>query len=883
MPLSPATRFGAYEIVALIGEGGMGEVYRARDTRLDRDVAIKVLPAALADNAERVARFEREAKVLAALNHPNIAAIYGFEDGAIVMELVDGPTFADRIKSRPLPLDEALAIASQIADALEAAHEKGIVHRDLKPANIKVTPEGAVKVLDFGLAAMAHDEIPANSLATTLTVSPSRTGIIMGRAAYMSPEQARGQKVDRRADVWAFGVVLFEMLAGRQLFIGETMADTLAAVLRETPDWERVPREVRRLLRACLEKDPRRRLQSIGDWRLPLGEPTPQVPSPLRSRSGYGAIGWIAASVALIALLVLSFVHFREARPQGRTQRYTIATPEKVTVQSVAISPDGRYIVLAGSVNGNQQLWLRPLDALQFQPMPGTDGANSPIWSPDSRFLGFAAQGKLKKIAVTGGPAQTLCDIQGFIGGSWNRDNVIIFPPGGKGIQRVPARGGALPAEVGKIAGLPGYPVFLPDDRHFLYVQPSASREGAGIYLASLDGKENRRLLANVSRVTYSPAPDDPSKSRGYLLFIRENTLMAQPFDARKLQLSGDAFPVAEGAGTGFSFGIYVPLSASENGVLLYTGGGTAGNGGRIVWYDRGGKVIGPAVKDGNAADPSLSPDEKSMVFTRVSGASRDIWLRDLVRRTDRPLTSGNQSLQPVWSPKGDRIAYRVNRGVPGDIYEKPVDGSGEEQLVLTTPNFKVPNQWSRDGRFIVYHEGGGTTTQRDVWVLPVDDRGRASGEPFPFVQSQSNETDGQLSPDSLWMAYVSDESGQNEVYVRPFPSGKVIGPISTAGGVMPRWRGDGKEMFYISGDKKMMAVPVVRAQPSSTAGGKPVFDAGTPAPLFDVNLANPDSLPYQYDVTADGKHFLVNTSSDDTASSPPLIVVVNWNGSGTK
>jgi serine/threonine protein kinase len=435
MPLSTGSRLGSYEILALIGAGGMGEVYRATDTKLGREVALKILPDAFARDVERMARFEREARVLAALNHPNIAQIYGVEDRALVMELVEGETLKG-----PLPLETALNCAKQIAEALEAAHEKGIVHRDLKPANIKITPQGVVKVLDFGLAAVAQpsaDHAGDPSVSPTLTISPTRVGMILGTAAYMSPEQARGKVVDKRADIWAFGVVLYEMLTGQQLFKGETISDTLAAVLKEEPDLMRVPPKVRRLIESCLKKDPKQRLRDIGDawWQL---EETPQA------KTSATKFAWSVAAVLLVALGILSFLYFHQKPQHEYTQRYTIATPENTTnLQSVAISPDGHLLAMAVQVNGKRQLWLKELDAFQPQPMPGTEEATYPFWSPDSRFIGFFAGGKLKKIAASGGPAQTLCDAPEGRGGSWNREDMIVFSPSNvTGIQVCPAPAG---------------------------------------------------------------------------------------------------------------------------------------------------------------------------------------------------------------------------------------------------------------------------------------------------------------------------------------------------------------------------------------------------------------------------------------------------------
>ena len=869
MALTAGTRIGPYTVTAPLGEGGMGIVFRAHDTKLQRDVALKLLPEHFAENVDRLLRFQREAQVLASLNHPNIAQIYGVEDRALVMELVEGES-----PKGPMPFDEAWKIAVQIADALEYAHEKRVVHRDLKPANIKVTPDGVVKLLDFGLAkaftVQSEAERSAGENSPVFTLGPTEVGVILGTAGYMAPEQAKGEKVNKRADIWSWGVVLYELLTGERMFKGDEVADTLAQVLTKEPDLERVAPQVHKLLRRCLEKDPKQRLHGIGDVRDLLEDrPAAVVLSP--SRLGIGAS--IAAGVLLLALGIFSFLYFRATSPPGPVQRYTIAAPLNTTnLNSFAISPDGRYVAIAAQVNGKFQLWLRALDALEAQPMPGTDDATYPFWSPDSRHIAFFAQGKLKKIDAGGGPAQSLCDAPFGRGGSWNREGLIVFSSGfsGNAIQRISAAGGG-PANVTKTKGLSRFPVFLPDGRHFLYLVTRVSVDQNGIYLSSLDGEENRRVLADESSVVFAA---------GRLLFVRENTLMAQSFDAASGKTMGEVSPVAEGVSLLTSMtGNYVPVTASDTGVLLYARGGGAYGTNQMAWYDRAGKLRGTV---GPGREPAISPDEKSVVFRRLTALGGDLWLQNLARGAEQRFTtdpSFNQA--PVWSPQGDRIAFSSNRsGGVHNLYQKAASATGQDDLLLADGNGKVVSQWSRDGRFIVYSEFD-PKTKWDIWVLPIEsgaERKPVSGT--PFLRSEFNEVSGQLSPDSHWMAYTSDESGQREVHVRPFPAAEGQWKISLTGGEQPRWRGDGDELFFVGADGKMMAV-AVKAAVSSGPGTKPSFEPGAPQQLFETHLAQSIDAAFEYDVTADGKRFLLDTNpGGGSASAPPLNVVVNWSRS---
>jgi len=877
MPLQPGDKIGPHEILAPIGAGGMGEVYKARDTKLNREVAIKVLPAALAQDPERLARFEREAKVLASLNHPNIATIYGIEESngvrALVMELVPGAPLQG-----PLPLETALDYARQIADAVEAAHDQGIIHRDLKPANIMVTPAGMVKVLDFGLAAVAQPSTAGTSSpqnSPTLTMAATQTGMIMGTAAYMSPEQAAGKPVDRRADIWSYGVVLYEMLVGKQLFGGETISHTLADVLRAPIDFDQLsketPRAVRDLVKRCLDRDVKKRLRDIGEARIVLSGPLEEAApasSTAPSRARLGRIWPAAAAVLALALGAVSFIHFRETPPPEQTLRYTVTAPESSQVHSFAISPDGRTLVIAASVSGKLQLWLRPMDALHAQPMAFTEDATYPFWSPDSRQIGFFAQGKLKKIAASGGPAQSLCGAPDGRGGSWNRDDVIVFTPASGGtIQRVAAAGGA-PVDLKIKDGR--HPAFLADGRHFLYTMTSAATvaEQGGIYVGSLDGKENRRLLADRSRAVF--APPAGRDRNGHILFVRENTLMAAPFDATRAQPSGDVFPVAEGVSL-TSNTDYVPATVSDNGVRLFQNvAGGAHN--QLVWYDRSGKLLGSVGSPGAVWEPAISPDATTVAYARDAvGSNSDIWLHDLIHHVERRFTAdASQNNTPVWSPKGDRIVFRSTRSGQQQLYQKAASGTGREELLPTTDNNKFASQWSRDGRFIVITDNSGKDGL-DLWFLPVGEG--PDRKPVKFLLTPFQEGQGQISPDGHWMAYASDVSGQNEVYVRPFPPAEGEWRVSTTVGGQPRWRGDGKELFFVAADGRMMATPVRAA-----AGPKPVLDFGAPTPLFDSHItAATGTFAFQYDVTADGKRFLVATNTSTVSSSPPLTVVTNW------
>ncbi len=872
---TPGSRVGHYEIVGPLGAGGMGEVYRARDTKLKRDVALKVLPAAFARDPERLARFTREAEVLAAHNHPNIATIYGEEEGALVMELVEGETLAEIVQRGPLPLDTALAYAGQIADALEAAHEKGIVHRDLKPANVKVTPERRVKVLDFGLAAVMQTASasaagdPTDS--PTLTISPTRAGMILGTAAYMSPEQARGSPVDKRTDVWAFGAVLYEMLAGRAAFAGDTVTDILASVVKEQPDLTVLPAQVRTAVGRCLSKDPRKRCGSMGDvrWALENGQAEAvRAAHAQADRMRRLALG-LAAAFAF-ALASVALIYFRlpvAAPPPGKLVRFQIPLPEKTTLlvdPGIALSPDGSKLAYyARDAASAPRLWVRAMDTLESRPLPGAELASEvvtpPFWSPDSRWLVFNAGGTaLKKIAVTGGPPQTLCNPSNNApGGAWNRDGVILLGNSSGPLLQVSAAGGtAVPVTTVDASAQENhrFPFFLPDGRHFLYLRTSSAPEYSGIYLGSLDAKPDRQATRRVALSDYGPVFLPPAEgSIGELLLLREGALLAQPFDLARMEVAGDAVPVAEQVGAYLGFGFF---SASANGTLVYLSGANGQNL-ELTLFDRQGKSLGRLGEPGDFTGvPAFSPDGKQLAVARrmPGGSKANLWLLDLTRNGVAPKFTfgGAQDFDPVWSPDGSRLVFSSNRdGVVLNLYRKVASGARDEEILLKSDRPKFPSSWSRDGRFLLYSVVE-PKTRSDLWILPVPTGTAGAGTPVLFQGSAANETDGQFSPDGRWIAYVSDESGRNEVYVREFVLGADGKPEATAhrlvsngGGSVPRWREDGKELVYLAPDRKTVMSVEISTQPS--------FHAAPPVVLFALPAAA-SGVPA---MAPDGKRFV--------------------------
>jgi eukaryotic-like serine/threonine-protein kinase len=869
--LKAGQRLGPYEILAPIGKGGMGEVYKARDTRLKRDVAIKMCAAQFSE------RFEREARVIASLNHPNICQLYDVGPNFLVMELVEGENLAG-----PLPVETALNYARQIAEGLEAAHEKGIVHRDLKPANVKITPAGVVKVLDFGLAKAVEEPSAAadSTNSPTLTMSPTRAGMILGTAQYMSPEQARGKAVDKRADIWAFGVVLYEMLTGQRLFQGETVSDTLVEVATKEPDWGRIPaaagRNVQRLLRRCLEKDPKRRLRDIGEAWFVLEEVGLASGLPDAPVQGLRRWMWpgVAALLFVIAALVF-FIHLRETPPVAEVVRFQIPGPESNSfLPSPALSPNGRMIAFSarGPAGGNI-VWVRSFDALDARALPSTEDAGDRLfWSPDSRFIGFAVHGKLKKVAASGDPPQTLCDIPGGIGrgGAWSRNGVIIFGSQGHGLMRVSEFGGTpspLTILDSSRENSHSEPAFLRDGQHFVYQRNSGSAEHSGLYLGTLDAspeqQSSKRPIA-PSAAVYAPSVDP---DLGYLIFVREGSLMAQPFDNRRMELTGEAVRIAEGLS---ELGPRM-FSASENGVLAYRSGSTFPIN-HLQWFDRTGKRLGDVGEPGFYNSVALSPDGRKVAVTRLPAGARsrgprgyaDIWVYEFTHGTSERLTADpGTHFMAAWSPDGSRLAFASNRYGTFDLYQKASSGVGNEESLLKSSEAKYPYDWSSDG--LLY---GVLAGQYELWVLPLtgDDR-----KPRRYLASQFNESQARFSPDGRFIAYTSDGSGKNEVYVQPFP--RAFGgkwPVSNGSGNQPQWRHDGKELFYISADSKMMAVDVTTT---------PVFQSGNPKALFAAAIWGGATGPVvtRYGVTPDGQKFLINTPAADSAAASPITVVLNW------
>jgi Tol biopolymer transport system component len=877
---------GAYRVASLLGVGGMGEVYRARDMKLGRDVAIKVLPAMFTADRDRLLRFEREARLLAALNHPHIGAIYGLEDAdgirALVLELVEGHTLAERLAQRSarnaLSISEALAIARQIADALDAAHEKGIVHRDLKPANIKITPDGVVKVLDFGLAKLAQAsdsslQSPDLSNAPTMSGGGTREGMLLGTVAYMSPEQARGKPVDKRTDIWAFGCVVYEMFAGKSPFPGDTIPDTIAAILEREPDWKALPpttpANVRRLLAACLEKDTKRRLRDIADAASGLvvdGSAPALVDMGTDLRRSWTTSRVVLAAVAVAAFAGLIVVGMRvfprqTAVPPPTPIRFSLLPPEggsffgSYETIGLAFSPDGSQLGFTASDRlGATRVWMRSLASLDARPLAGTEGATSLFWSPDGRSIGFFAAGKLKRLNISDGVSVAVCDVPTVVGlfGTWGTDGQALFASiEGQAIFRVSMSGGTpvqmVTPDPSRSETRVLWPWFLPDGRRFLYLAQLRNTEGHLMLAES--GKPPREISVVASNVQYV----DP----GYLVFAREGALMGQRFDAVSGAVTGEPFAIAESVNYNIST-FRAMFATSQSGAGAYQSHRDVY---QLVWFDRGGRELGAVGLGGDLDNPRISPEGRRALFARTQPAigSHDTWIVDLDRGVETRLTSDPTSENNgLWLRDGRSVLFALARGGPPHIVRRDLT-TGQDEEMLPQGTLQGPEDVSPDGKFLVFTERT-TGGENDLWTLTLT----GSRIRSPLIQSPFDQIEARFSPDGRFFVFQSDESGRGEIYVMPFPVTGAKVRVSTQGGRLPRWSRDGGELFYLSADSHLVSV-TVKTTPS--------LQIGTPAPLFEFQVGK---LWRDFDVAIDGKRFLA-IIPESLARNQPLTVVSNW------
>jgi len=874
---------GIYQVQERIGVGGMGEVYRARDTRLNRDVAIKVLrprsPSGSIPDPGHIARFRREAQLLATLNHPHIGAIYGLEtDGdrhALILELVEGDTLADRLRFGPIPLNEALLIAGQVAEALDAAHCKGVVHRDLKPANIKITPESVVKVLDFGLAkAVSGDSdaaVPLNQ-RETVNFSTTQVGMILGTPTYMSPEQARGEPMDKRTDIWAFGCVLYEMLTGRSAFGRNSLVDTLAAIVKIEPDFAALPHNtpagVRRLLSSCLEKDPRRRLRDIGDGIPLLLEKDP--PLLLSSSTRRYSLVWPAiAAVSILLLLSLALVHFREAAPRQAVVHSTILPPATTSfafatnLGPMSLSPDGKRMTFAATgQDGTSQLWIRPLDSASAQRLPGTDGGAFPFWSPDGLWVAFFADGKLKKVDTRGGSPIALAEVSASsgYGGAWSAKGEIVYAPAAFiPLRKVSQDGGETKPAVDYTGGS-GFPWFLPDGEHFLF----AAWAGSGRVIIRVGS------LSSTNTTAIGEADSNATYAAGRLLYIRGTSLMAQPFDLSSLRMSGEAEPVAEGVERFLDLVTVGAFTASNSGLLAYqTGPADARK--QLTWFDRTGKRISTLGDPRAFFNIELSPNGRTLAASAPDALGNfDLWLYDVASGLPTRFTSDpGGEFYGIWSPDGRNVILNTTRKGHYDLFRGLATSAGTEEALYTNDMDKVPTSWSPDGKFVLYFTGGGP--RNELFVLPLTpDRAREPLMPRRLLNTGFNEMFGQFSPDGRWVVYSSDLSGQSEIYVTPFSRPSEKHRISPNGGGRPRWRRDGKELYYVALDGKLMA--------ADTRISETNVEAGPPHALLTITGYSPFAAGYPYEISSDGQRILTSTPVGDAAVQP-VTLVQNFTG----
>jgi len=871
--LASGTRLGPYEIVAPIGAGGMGEVFRARDTRLDRSVAIKILPAEFAQDAQLKIRLEREAKTISQLNHPHICTLFdvGHDNGTdyLVMEYIEGESLADRLAKGPLPLDQLLRYAIEIADALDKAHRKGIVHRDLKPGNIMIAKSGA-KLLDFGLAKSNRAAISDGSGVTAQKPLTSE-GTIVGTFQYMAPEQLEGAEADARTDIFAFGAVLYEMATGRRAFEGKTKTSLIAAIVGGEPKpisqlQPLTPASLETAIKRCLNKDPDDRWQYATDLRWDLLRIQEEVATDKRAPSRNSRLAWSIAAVALLAGIVLAVIAFRPAAP-APVIRFTAAPPigwafsMDYGVGPPAVSPDGKYVAFSATdtATGRLLLWVRDFASTEPVALPGTDGAGFAFWSPDSRSLAFFAGGFLKRVDLSGGSPRVLVPSAVGRGGSWSKENEIIFAPTGNGaIHRVRADGGVsrplTHLDTANHEASHRWPLFLPDGKHFLYLgrRPwTAEALGDSIYVASLDAPQGRPILNVSSNIGYA----DP----GYLLFLRDRTLMAQRLNLRTLQMEGEPRPIIREPlpyhPSGFGL-----FSCSRNGVLAY---GTAGVPARLQWADRNGHLE-PAIFEGDNTTPRLSADGRQIVHSRPDAATgnQDVWLYDLTRNLSRRVTfHPRDDFDGVLTPDGNTLIFASNRRGFPDLYMKTVEGR-DETLLLGTAQAAFPSGVSPDGHTVVFRRLS-PETLNDVCTLDLDSR-----KATPFAATQFSEIQPIFAPSGRWIAWASNETGKYEVYASRYPGNTSRVQISTEGGTQPTWRGDEKEMFYVAAGDRIMSVPI------EIANG--VLKPGTPRTVVEVALRPSRNDQKEYDVTRDGRRFIVNSIPPDKRSLP-ITVVFNW------
>jgi serine/threonine protein kinase/Tol biopolymer transport system component len=950
MPLSAGTQLGPYEIIGPLGVGGMGEVYRARDSKLGREVALKVLPAAFSADADRMARFRREAQVLASLNHPNIAAVYGLEDGtlqddkpsavhldpnsssrapvvsgtppALVMELVEGPTLAERLRQRRIELEDSLPIARQIAEALEAAHDRGIIHRDLKPANIKIRPDGVVKILDFGLAKAVQGDPASSDLQNSPTISHMTTmaGTILGTAAYMSPEQAKGKTLDRRTDVWSFGCVLFEMLSGKQAFTGETSTDILADVIRGEPRWQELPANtparLAELIRRCLQKDTKQRLQAIGEARIAIEQTLAEITvvanssiesmaaaaasaagAPLSatatSASGISAppaaSGFVHPASAAIPVppsksalpVILAFLfaalaawfaynyfsHLPKPAPAIVTQ---ILPPDGETFALTGnyagppvLSPDGRYLAfVSANKEGLRRLWIRPLNDVKPQLMANSDGATEPFWSPDSRSIAYFTSGKMYRVDISGGSSRGVTDATNSRGGAWSANGTILYGPNpALGLWTVPDSGGPGQAftKPDPIVHSPNrrWPQFLPDGKHFIcFARSDVTAAESGVFAGSLDGGPLRLILHTDSSAIYAPP--------GYILFIQGGVLVAQKFDVRSLSVSGEPLPLAQHAEVNAI--VYRGIvTASDNGLLVYGTGSGAQGSYSIQWTDRQGKILGTVGDPAEYSDPRISHDGQKLAVSIDTGeGGNNIWVFDLVHGTRNRVTFGNGiNAGATWSPDDKSLIFSSGRNGTYQLYEQPADGSGEARRITDSTATEVAGFWSRDGKYLAYTVPNSGNGASQIWLLPLS----GDRKPYAFLHSNYDVLNPAISPDSKWLAFASNETGHNEIYVVPLAGGTGKWQVSSGGGIEPRWSATGNEISYLSPDGDVM-VADIKSSPNSIGVGKLTK-------LFHLGETSALTI-FRYDFPPDGKRFLVMTVGGQ-AHAEPLTVISNW------